>query len=81
GPFQRGSIYDGTRFAGARLATPFSRKSHIGVPIVSLDQEHIFFENAPSSPVDEARVAEARVDDNTEPPEAPETETEPTLIE
>jgi len=78
GPFQRGSVYDGTRFAGARLATPFSRKSRIGVPIVSLDQEHIFFENAPSSPVDEARVAEARVDDNTEPSE---TENEPTSNE
>jgi hypothetical protein len=58
GPFQRGSVYDGTRFAGSRLGKkPAKSLSHIGGSIVSFSEEHIFFENAPSGPA--AEVAES----------------------
>lgn len=51
GPFQRGTVYNGTRFAGAKLSNPLQQNSHIGGAMVSLGEEHIFFENAPSSEV------------------------------
>jgi hypothetical protein len=51
GPFQRGTVYDGTRFAGSKLGNPLRNKSHIGGAMVSLKEEHIFFENAPSTAV------------------------------
>jgi hypothetical protein len=67
GPFQRGTVYDGTRFAGSRLGNPLTRKSHIGGPIVSLSEEHIFFDNAPSTAVPKvADISEAEAEGDAE---------------
>lgn len=63
GPFQRGTVFEGTHFAGSRLGIPLTNTSHIGGTKVSLNDEHIFFDNAPSSAV--PQVAE-----NPEPPAA-----------
>lgn len=67
GPFQRGTIYKGTQFAGAQLRGADSQKNHIGSSIIALSDEHIFFENSPSTEV--PQVAE-----KTDVAAAPETE-------
>ncbi len=44
GPFQNGSIYKGTRFAGERLPIPVlgSSSDHQAPPVVAYDDQHLF---------------------------------------
>lgn len=47
GPFQRGSIYDGTRFAGSRILLPFQRDKQVQpviTPSVPVTAEAVFLE-------------------------------------
>ncbi|MEX2112587.1 MAG: DUF6655 family protein, partial [Pirellulales bacterium] len=47
GPFQKGTIYDGTAFAGEKLNSPFSRKKNATAPPASVAVERSFPEAAP----------------------------------
>jgi hypothetical protein len=47
GPFQRGSIYDGTRFAGSRILLPFQRdppQEPVVRPAIPVTAEAVFYE-------------------------------------
>lgn len=47
GPFQRGSIYDGTRFAGSKILLPFARDKTpppVVNPAIPVTAEAVFFE-------------------------------------
>lgn len=66
GPFQRGTVYDGTQFAGSKLPLSQEKKTHIGSSMVPPSEEYIFLENAPSSPVPQVAEAEATDEPETE---------------
>lgn len=64
GPYQRGTIYDGSRFAGARITLPFSRQrqQEFPVPRVPVTAEAVFDETPryAVSPGDDVTSAEPR---------------------
>ena len=57
GPFQKGTIYDGTAFAGEKLNSPFSRKKKSPVPPASVAEERRFPEERPQYAQGSSRIA------------------------
>jgi hypothetical protein len=57
GPFQKGTIYDGTAFAGEKLNSPFSRKKTAPVPPASVAEERSFHEASPQYAKGSSRIA------------------------
>jgi hypothetical protein len=57
GPFQKGTIYDGTAFAGEKLNSPFSRKKKSPAPPVSVAEERSFQRASPRYAKGSSRIA------------------------
>jgi hypothetical protein len=57
GPFQKGTIYDGTAFAGEKLNSPFSRKKKPIVAPASVAEERNFPEARPQYAKGSSRIA------------------------
>lgn len=70
GPFQRGSIYEGTQFAGTRLGIPFMRRHRRQVAAVSYRNE-VHFRELPLKPKLIAKSGTAKAGKTAAKPKTP----------